>query len=198
MSTKKGEPNWTNKLSKEERYAHFKRMNEMSNAVPHKPPRWTEDAINKLSSDLLDWIENPTSIWFEKFALERMITPQHMSRLAAMYPAFGAVYEHAKDWQKNKLIEGGLMNKLNPSITKLLLSQYGIYEKKQVQHDGAQTIQLVNYAEKNSRPKWKNDGEEDGNGRDSPDRRDASDGLNGEEELESPRRYYQEEDGDDS
>lgn len=197
MDEKKASKNWANRMSKEEKYEYFKKMAKISNSVPRQPTRWTEEAIYNLCVELLEWTENPTSIWFEKFALERSITPQHLAGIAARYPDFGAVYAYAKDWQKNKLIEGGLLNKLNPTITKLLLSQYGIYQKTQVEHDGAQPIHLVNYAEKNSRPKWKNDGEEDDERRDEDTRRSNAK-FNLEDELEKAGHRYQEEDGGDS
>ncbi len=121
---------------------------------PGLKPYYTEEVINVLADKLYAWLEKPTSCWFEAFCVENKITLQQFNEFTKKNTKFKEAYDHAKTWQKIKLMEGGLLGKFNPTITKLLLShEYNISEKQTIQHEGAQPVEVVHYGKKAPK-KW--------------------------------------------
>lgn len=124
------------------------------------PKKWTEETINKEADALLEWLQKPSSVWFEKFAFERGYAIQRLSEWAKINKRFLEAYTRAKDWQLIKLLEGGLFKKFEPKITKLLLSHcYKMNEQSNVHQTGDPVIQVVHFG---GDPKpWKSEEEKD-------------------------------------
>lgn len=114
-----------------------------------RPEKYTNEVLEKLAEELIAWTKKPTSIWFEAFAIERGIPSDSMAYFAEKNEKFAEAYHFAKQWQKLKLIEGGLMNKLNARITTLLLAHgHNIREQQEVHHQGAQPVEVVHWGKK--------------------------------------------------
>jgi hypothetical protein len=121
---------------------------------PFNTKYYTDEVIDKLAVKLWEWVERPTSCWFEAFCVENKLDHRKMSEFGKTNANFQKAYDYAKTWQKQKLIEGGLLGKFNPTITKLLLSNlYNITEKQTIQHEGAQPVEVVHYGKKDPK-KW--------------------------------------------
>lgn len=110
-----------------------------------RPKVWTDEFMEQLADELYEWLKKPTSPWFEGFFIERGLSPKHIAEHAKKNEKFGEAYEFAKECQKQRLLEGGLLNKFNYRITMLLLSQYGIREQTEVHHQGAAPVQVVHW-----------------------------------------------------
>lgn len=124
-------------------------------ACPNGPAVYYNEAfLDKLADKLLEWIDKPTSCWFEAFCLENKVDYQTFHDFQHRSEKFKKAYKMAKTWQKQKLIEGGLLGKFNPKITSLLLSHcYNITEKQKIEHEGAQPVEVVHYGKKEPK-KW--------------------------------------------
>lgn len=119
-----------------------------------RPTTYTDEFIEDLADRLLEWLKKPTSPWFEAFALENNVPSDRFMDFAKKNEKFAEAYHFAKMWQKQKLIEGGLLNKFNTKITCLLLgSQYAIRDQQEVHHQGAQPVEIVHYGKKDP-AKW--------------------------------------------
>lgn len=118
------------------------------------PAIYNDEFLEKLAIELMQWTENPTSVWFEAFAFEHKIPADRLVDFAKRNEKFAEAYHYAKQWQKQKLMEGGLLSKFNPSITKLLLSHYyTVRDQQEIKHTGAQPVQVVHYGN-NEPSKW--------------------------------------------
>jgi hypothetical protein len=122
-----------------------------------RPVKWTPEAIEKEAEALEQWVKQPTSIWFEKFAFEREFPIEYLSRWAQENKRFNQAYTRAKDWQKIRLIEGGLLNKTNPKITTLLLSHaFSVHEQNNIHQTGEVTTKVINYGDNPNPQPWQN------------------------------------------
>ena len=106
-----------------------------------RPVKYTAKFIEKEADAFLEWMSRRTSLWYEDFAMERGYDPDQLSIWAKENKKFSGVYRRSKVWQKSLLIRGGLLSKLNPSITKLVLANTcGWTDKQQVSGDAANPI----------------------------------------------------------
>ena len=87
-----------------------------------RPKKYTPEFIEKEAEAFEEWMKRPNSIWYEDFASERGYDPNLLSLWASENERFSGVYTRAQFWQKSLLIRGGLLNKFNSSITKLVLA----------------------------------------------------------------------------
>lgn len=97
-----------------------------------RPKIYTDEFIDNLADELMAWLDSGKFIWFERFALEKKIDPDLMSEFASTNEKFSGAYKLAKQHQKVRLIECGLVKKYQYNLVQLLLGHhYGIFEKKQ-------------------------------------------------------------------
>jgi hypothetical protein len=91
-----------------------------------RPKKWTDEEIEKEADALIEWVQNPTSVYFKQFCLDRGYAAQRMTEWKETNHKFAEAYQFATSWQEIKLVQGGLGNKFNSKICGLLLAQYGI------------------------------------------------------------------------
>lgn len=109
-----------------------------------RPTRYTSEYIEHEADAFEKWMEQPSSIYFKRFAINRGYHPQRLSEFAAQNERFSEVYERAKAWQEAKLVEGGLLNEFNAGFTKFVLGNTaGWTEKTQVSGDAINPLQFV-------------------------------------------------------
>ncbi len=87
-----------------------------------RPTKYTDEYIENEAIAFHEWLKLPDSIWYESFAIERGYTPDMFSIWSKSNEKFSGVYKYAQHWQKQKLLNGSLLNKYNSSITKLVLA----------------------------------------------------------------------------
>lgn len=106
--------------------------------------KYTPEYIEKEATAFLEWMSRPDSIWYESFAIERGYHPNRLSEWAKVNERFACVYELSQAWQKSRLITGGLLNKYNANITKLVLSNtIGWTDKQQVSGDASNPLACI-------------------------------------------------------
>ncbi len=86
-----------------------------------RPREWTDELIEIEAEAFREWLGLKTSFWYEQFAIERGYPDSYLVLFSKRNESFRAVYEFAKSWQKSRLVMGGLLNKFNSNITKLVL-----------------------------------------------------------------------------
>jgi hypothetical protein len=86
------------------------------------PLTYTEVWLQEEARLFYDWMKEEDSLYFKSFAIHRGYSPQRLSEFAEKSPEFSEALEFAKAWQEQKLINLGLWNKLNSSMTKFVLS----------------------------------------------------------------------------
>ncbi len=102
-----------------------------------RPKTYDQEFIENLADELLKWLEQGKFCWFERFALQKGINPDLLSKFASENEKFAGAYGQAKAHQRILLIEGGLMKKFNYNMAHLLLGHhYGIFEKKETHLTG--------------------------------------------------------------
>jgi len=87
-----------------------------------RPKKYTKDFIELEADAFEEWMKLKSSLWYEDFARERGYDPDQLSLWAKENEKFSGVYKRSQFWQKSLLIRGGLLNKFNSSITKLVLA----------------------------------------------------------------------------
>jgi DNA-packaging protein gp3 len=98
-----------------------------------KPKVHTDAFIEKEADALCEWFRDPNNLYFKSFALERGYCAQRLSEFAEKNEKFAEAYRRAKDWQECRLVQGGLCNIYNPTITKfILINCHGWKERQEV------------------------------------------------------------------
>jgi hypothetical protein len=87
-----------------------------------RPKKYTPKFIEAEAKAFLEWMQDKNSLWYEDFAAQRGYSPQRLTEFSEMNEKFSEVYARSQAWQKSLLIRGGLLNKFNSSITKLVLA----------------------------------------------------------------------------
>ena len=109
-----------------------------------RPVKYTKEFIEKEAEAFEAWMKQKTSIWYEDFALERGYDPNLLSIWAKENERFSGVYKISQAWQRSLLLRGGLLNKFNASITKLVLANTsGWTDKQQVSGDVANPLAFI-------------------------------------------------------
>ena len=122
--------------------------------VPKDKPIWTEELAENLALNLREWRKKPQNLWLKDFAIENGYTPQQMCKIAAKWPVLKEEYDIAKYQQESKLVRGGLFNKFNPMITRLILGHvHGYSEKMDLNHAGKTETKIIHYG-KGEAKKW--------------------------------------------
>ena len=109
-----------------------------------RPPEWTDERIEAEADAFLEWMKKPESCWYQEFCLERGYLPDYLHRWAKKNEKFKRVYELSQIWQHARLVNGGLNNKYNASITKLVLANtVGWTDKQQVSGDAENPLSVL-------------------------------------------------------
>lgn len=87
-----------------------------------RPPKYTKEWIDQESVLFEAWMKKDDSIFFKQFAIERGYSPQRFTEFAKDSEMFAEVFARAKDWQEAKISTLALWKKLDPSISKWVLS----------------------------------------------------------------------------
>jgi hypothetical protein len=106
-----------------------------------RPREWTDELIEAEAEAFYKWMEGKDNIYFKSFAIERGYLPSYLSELAERSIIFAECLKYAHEWQQQKLVNCGLFNKTNASITKFVLGNC---------HNWTESQQIVKETAKNS------------------------------------------------
>jgi hypothetical protein len=108
------------------------------------PATYTEEWLKKEAQLFRKWMQQEDSIYFKSFAIERGYHPNRLQEFADKNPEFSGVYNLAKAWQEQKLVNYGLFNKTNSGMTKFVLANHhGYVEKTQVSGDSSSPVSFL-------------------------------------------------------
>lgn len=86
-----------------------------------RPQKYTKEFIEAEATAFESWMNEPSSIYFKRFAINRGYHPQRLSEFAEQNERFSEVYALAKAWQECRLAEGGLTNEFNGGFCKFVM-----------------------------------------------------------------------------
>lgn len=105
------------------------------------PEIYSDEWIQNEAQLFREWLEKPDSLFFTTFATDRGYCIQRLTEFADRSKVFSEVLKFAKDVQQNRLVNGGLKNETNSSITKFVLANHHNYtEKSQVSGDASNPL----------------------------------------------------------
>ena len=109
-----------------------------------QPQIYTDEWIKEEAKLFREWLQKPDSLFFTTFATDRGYCIQRLTEFADRSKEFSEVLRYAKDWQQNRLVNGGLKNETNSSITKFVLANHHNYtEKQQITGDSNSPVSFL-------------------------------------------------------
>jgi hypothetical protein len=105
-----------------------------SNAVGNcggAPEVYSQEWIANEAEVFRKWMQKPDSLYFGSFAIERGYCRQRLSEFANKSIEFSEALEYAKSWQECRLVNLGLRNEINSSLTKFVLQNCHEWTEKQ-------------------------------------------------------------------
>jgi len=97
-----------------------------------RPKRFTTEFIEAEAEAFEGWSKRKDVLWYEDFASERGYCPSNLSVWAKENEKFRQAYTRMYFWQKSLLVRGGLLNKFNSSVTRILLNKFGFEEQPKI------------------------------------------------------------------
>lgn len=87
-----------------------------------RPLKYDEAFIEREAIAFEEWMKQPGSIYFKRFAIERGYHPNRLPEFAEQNERFSGVYAKAKSWQECRLAEGGLTSEFNSGFCKFVMA----------------------------------------------------------------------------
>lgn len=78
-----------------------------------RPKKYTDDYIDKLGNEMLEWFKDPKEFWLKDFAIKNGFPSQLFSVFAEKSDKFSEALKKAKDIQESKLVRMGFNKKFN-------------------------------------------------------------------------------------
>lgn len=121
--------------------------------------KYTDEFLENLAKELIEWIEKNDNFWLGDFAFQRGFSRQRLSEFEKKNEVFADAYKRAKDMQESKLVRLGLSKKNNSSMAIFALKNVAGWRDK-VELSGDADNPLVTKIEVEIiEPKTKNTGE---------------------------------------
>jgi hypothetical protein len=86
-----------------------------------RPVKYTQEFIEKEAIALDQWLKDPKSIYFKRFAFDRGYSQQRLDEFAQVNQNFSETLTRARQWQEIRLAEGGLINEFNAGFCKFVM-----------------------------------------------------------------------------
>jgi len=86
-----------------------------------RPKIYDNEFIEAEAAALEDWMHQPDSIYFKRFAFDRGYSQQRLSEFAEVNQRFSETLARAREWQEIRLAEGGLRNEFNSGFCKFVM-----------------------------------------------------------------------------
>lgn len=96
-----------------------------------RPQKYTQEFIEAEADALEKWMQEPSSIYFKRFAFDRGYSQQRLSEFAEVNHRFSETLAKAREWQEIRLAEGGLTNEFNPGFCKFVMGNICGWSDKQ-------------------------------------------------------------------
>lgn len=105
---------------------------------------WTEEKIMEEGMALLEWMENPKNFYMYQFATERGYVNSKFADFCRDSEDFKDIYQRALDWQENKIIQLGMLKKLDNQMTKMvLINKHRWFDKTETVVTGTQNLRFL-------------------------------------------------------
>jgi len=113
--------------------------------VGGKRTKWTEDELDNLAEDLIEWIDENVKNEKSKFLLgdwcfEVGMIPQDMTKFGERSAKFKHAHTYAKGWQEHMVAKGALFKKLEPNIAKFMLTCHHGWKENQKEEDKEEAL----------------------------------------------------------
>jgi hypothetical protein len=96
-----------------------------------RPKRYTDEYVNQLADELLEWQKGKDNIFIEEFCYDRNIPESEVADTLNKHARFSEAYKQLKIKQKLSLFKGGLNRKHYYPMCALLLNvNHGIKDVK--------------------------------------------------------------------
>ena len=118
----------------------------MTTPLGGPPEKYTEKKVRKIFERYMNggWRDDGRAVPSVKhFATKVGTSRRYLLQKAEKSEWLSHMIEEIKEEQRDTLINDGLQNKINPTITKLILSQHGVHEKTQQEHSGELSIREI-------------------------------------------------------
>lgn len=110
-----------------------------------RPAMYTDEWIKEEAERFREWMQRPESVFFKSFAIERGYHPVRLHEFADRSPEFSLALQIAKAWQEQKLVNFGLFNKTNSTITKFVLTNCHSWKEQSQEQTDRSIVYNVNY-----------------------------------------------------
>ena len=87
-----------------------------------RPVKYTPEFIEAEAEAFEAWMNQPGSIYFKRFAVDRGYHSNRLVEFAEQNERFSVVYAKAKAWQECRLVEGGLTQEFNGTFCKFVMA----------------------------------------------------------------------------
>ena len=87
-----------------------------------RPKIYTKEVIDAYAEDFANWLKDDAHVWYKDWALDRDLEPNLLGIWAKENEKFSGVLIAAQERQQSRLVNGGLQNKYNGGIVKLVLA----------------------------------------------------------------------------
>lgn len=123
-----------------------------------RPLRFTDEEIEALAEEFLEWLDREENFWIKDFCLEKRLDPNYMHDWCERSERFRLAFIIGKNKQESKTYKGGLIGKFNSNIVKLALTNHhGWVEKHESKISGDAQNPLACIIEKISAKKSEDD-----------------------------------------
>jgi len=116
---------------------------------------WTKEIIDQIADLFIEFVEDPSTLYFKEFTSwlwkhhGLLLSERSYSRFCERSEKFKAHHDYAKTVQECKIVKGGLVKKLDSQMSKFMLcAVHGFSDKQTIEHQGQETIQVINYGSK--------------------------------------------------
>jgi hypothetical protein len=81
-----------------------------------RPLEWTDEKVEAVADQLLEWIKSPGNFWFKDFAMSIDLAVDNLARFAKRNEKFRRAYKKAIAHQESVLFKSGFDNTKNPTM----------------------------------------------------------------------------------
>lgn len=82
----------------------------------HFAQKYTEEYIERLADEMLEWFKKKENIWLKDFSISKMFSQQRISEFAKKNEYFSEIYNICKEMQESKLFKLGLSKNVNAAL----------------------------------------------------------------------------------
>lgn len=111
-----------------------------------KPWIWTDEKLDKLAEDLMDWVDDnvenqKASFLIGDWCYKVKMIPQYLNKFLERSDKLKFAHTYAKGWQEHMVAKGALFKKLDSNIAKFMLTCCHGWRENQKEEDKADKLE---------------------------------------------------------